>query len=152
MKHRRSFLNINSRTRRRRTTFGRPAIGRGRVRATIGFPERGRKPPQTGLYWTPGYWGENANGPGFAWNPGYWAPQVGFYGGINYGYGYFGNGYQGGRWEPNGFAYNTAVSNVNRTIITNTYVDRTVVKTTVYQSRELQRPRRRSDTPDRRSS
>ena len=89
------------------------------------------QPPQTGLYWTPGYWGENANGPGFAWNPGYWAPQVGFYGGINYGYGYFGNGYQGGRWEPNGFAYNTAVSNVNRTIITNTYVDRTVVKTTV---------------------
>ena len=87
--------------------------------------------PQTGLYWTPGYWGANANGPGFAWNPGYWAPQVGFYGGINYGYGYFGNGYQGGRWGPNGFAYNTAVSNVNRTIITNTYVDRTVVKTTV---------------------
>jgi hypothetical protein len=87
--------------------------------------------PQTGLYWTPGYWGENANGPGFAWNPGYWAPQVGFYGGINYGFGYFGNGYQGGRWGPNGFAYNTAVSNVNRTTITNTYVDRTVVRTTV---------------------
>jgi hypothetical protein len=87
--------------------------------------------PQTGLYWTPGYWGENANGPGFAWNPGYWAPQVGFYGGINYGFGYYGSGYQGGRWGPNGFAYNTAVSNVNRTIITNTYVDRTVVKTTV---------------------
>ncbi|HTA38156.1 MAG TPA: stalk domain-containing protein, partial [Candidatus Acidoferrales bacterium] len=89
------------------------------------------QPPQTGLYWTPGYWGENPNGSGFAWNAGYWAPQVGFYGGINYGYGYFGNGYQGGRWGPQGFAYNTAYSNVNRTIITNTYINRTVTTTTV---------------------
>jgi hypothetical protein len=85
--------------------------------------------PQSGLYWTPGYWGQN--GSGYAWNAGYWAPQVGFYGGVNYGFGYFGDGYQGGRWGNNGFAYNTAYSNVNRTIVTNTYVNNTIVNTTV---------------------
>ena len=49
--------------------------------------------PQPGLFWTPGYWAWNGNG--FLFNEGYRAPQVGFYGGINYGYGYFGQGYQG---------------------------------------------------------
>jgi Copper amine oxidase N-terminal domain/WXXGXW repeat (2 copies) len=84
--------------------------------------------PQTGLYWTPGYWSQN--GSGYGWNAGYWAPQVGFYGGVNYGFGYFGDGYQGGRWGSNGFAYNTAYSNVNRTVITNTYINKTVINTT----------------------
>jgi len=35
---------------------------------------------------------------GFFFNDGYWGPEVGFYGGINYGFGYFGEGYGGGRW------------------------------------------------------
>lgn len=52
-------------------------------------------------------------------------PHVGFYGGINYGFGYGGTGYYGGRWEGRTFYYNTAVTNVNRTIVRNIYVDRT---------------------------
>jgi len=83
-------------------------------------------PPATGLYWTPGYWG--ASGPGWAWHPGWWGPQVGFYGGINYGYGYYGSGFVGGYWSGNAFRYNTAVVNVNRTVIHNTYVNKTVVR------------------------
>jgi hypothetical protein len=48
---------------------------------------------------------------------------VGFYGGINYGFGYGGVGFVGGRWNGGVFAYNTAVVNVNRTVIHNTYVE-----------------------------
>jgi hypothetical protein len=50
--------------------------------------------PFQGALWTPGYWGWSDGG--YAWNEGYWGPVVGFYGGINYGYGYFGRGYEGG--------------------------------------------------------
>ena len=78
-------------------------------------------PPQTGLLWTPGYWGWG--GAAFIWHAGYWGPHVGFYGGINYGFGYGGVGFFGGRWEGGHFAYNTAVVNVNRTVIHNTYVE-----------------------------
>ena len=42
------------------------------------------EPPSDGLLWTPGYWGWG-NG-GYAWNGGYWGPEVGFYGGVNYGF------------------------------------------------------------------
>ncbi len=75
--------------------------------------------PQVGYLWTPGYWGWG--GSGFIFHEGYWGPRVGFYGGINYGFGYVGNGYQGGRWQGNHFAYNTYVNHVNTTIIHNTY-------------------------------
>lgn len=85
--------------------------------------------PQQGYLWTPGYWGWNGNG--YAYNNGYWANQVGFYGGINYGFGYPGTGFYGGRWGPGGFAYNTAVWPVNRTVIHNTYIDKTVIHKTV---------------------
>ena len=75
--------------------------------------------PQAGYLWTPGYWAfENT---GYFWHIGYWGRQVGFYGGINYGYGYFGSGYQGGRWDGGAFRYNRAVSNVNIQIIHNVY-------------------------------
>ncbi|HEY6823410.1 MAG TPA: hypothetical protein VI195_03150, partial [Steroidobacteraceae bacterium] len=47
-----------------------------------------------GLLWTPGYWGW-ADGV-YLWHAGYWGPQVGFYGGINYGFGYTGVGFEGG--------------------------------------------------------
>ena len=83
-------------------------------------------PPRVGLLWTPGWWGWN-NG-AYAFNQGYWGPHVGFYGGINYGYGYTGNGYWGGRWVGNNFSYNTYVSNVNKSVIHNTYVNRNVNK------------------------
>jgi hypothetical protein len=83
-------------------------------------------PPSANTYWTPGYWGYN-NG-SYSWNNGYWAPQVGYYGGIDYGFGYNGAGYTGGYWNNGAFAYNTAVSNVNRRIVRNVYVRRAIVR------------------------
>jgi hypothetical protein len=79
------------------------------------------RPPQVGLLWTPGYWGWG--GGGYLFHAGYWGPHVGFYGGVNYGFGYGGTGFWGGRWEGGHFAYNTAVMHVDRTVIRNTYVD-----------------------------
>src|SRR5580658_116367 len=53
--------------------------------------------PVAGYLWTPGYWGWG--GSAFIWHAGYWGPTIGFYGGINYGYGYTGAGYAGGYWR-----------------------------------------------------
>ena len=78
--------------------------------------------------WTPGYWG--FGGGVYAWHAGYWGPHVGFYGGVNYGFGYGGVGFVGGRWFGGAFHYNTAVTNVNTTVVRNVYVDRTVVRNT----------------------
>jgi hypothetical protein len=78
------------------------------------------------VLWTPGYWGYDGSRYGF--NEGYWGPSVGFYGGIDYGYGYGGQGYYGGEWSGNVFRYNTAVTRVNTTVIRNTYVNREVVR------------------------
>ena len=50
--------------------------------------------PEVGYFWTPGYWGWGGNA--FFFHEGYWGPRVGFYGGINYGYGDWGDGYWGG--------------------------------------------------------
>src|SRR5271169_4796876 len=75
--------------------------------------------PQVGFLWTPGYWGWG--GSAFFFHEGYWGPEVGFYGGINYGFGYGGVGYECGRWEGGRFSYNTYVNHVNTTIIHNTY-------------------------------
>jgi hypothetical protein len=84
--------------------------------------------PEVGFFWTPGYWAWD--GGGFVFYEGYWGPVVGFYGGINYGYGYFGHGYEGGRWDHDHFFYNRAVTNVNVTEIHNVYETR-VNNTTV---------------------
>jgi WXXGXW repeat (2 copies) len=81
-------------------------------------------PPAVGLLWTPGYWGWG--GGAFLWHAGYWGPTVGFYGGINYGFGYTGVGFFGGYWNHGAFFYNRAVNNVNVTNITNVY-NKTVV-------------------------
>src|SRR5215469_7539371 len=72
-----------------------------------------------GLLWTPGYWGWA--GGVYAWHAGYWGPHVGFYGGINYGFGYTGVGFVGGAWHGGVYSYNTAVTNVNTTVVHNTY-------------------------------
>lgn len=69
-------------------------------------------PPQVGVLWTPGYW-DFVNG-GYGWHRGYWGDHVGYYGGLNYGYGYSGDGYYGGRWERGHFRYNQAYNNVPR--------------------------------------
>jgi len=76
-------------------------------------------PPFVGALWTPGYWGWT-NGL-YVWHAGYWGPHVGFYGGINYGFGYFGVGFVGGYWRSGAFFYNTAVTNVNVTVVNNVF-------------------------------
>lgn len=80
--------------------------------------------PFTGGLWTPGYWGWG--GSAFLWHAGYWGTSVGFYGGVNYGYGYGGIGYEGGYWNHGAFFYNRSVSRVNVVNIHNVY-NRTVI-------------------------
>ncbi len=83
--------------------------------------------PAPGLLWTPGYWGWNEGV--YLWHPGYWGPHVGFYGGVNYGFGYFGVGFAGGYWQGRTFFYNRSVTNVT---ITNVHIyNRTVNNITV---------------------
>jgi len=81
--------------------------------------------PYEGALWTPPYWGWS--GGVYMFHPGYWGRHVGYYGGVNYGFGYIGIGFVGGEWRGREFAYNTAVINVNRTVIHNTYVNTTIV-------------------------
>jgi len=85
--------------------------------------------PQPGFLWTPGWWGWG--GSAFLFHVGYWGPHIGFYGGINYGFGYFGNGFEGGRWEGGHFFYNRSVNNVNVTNIHNVYNTTVINNTTV---------------------
>jgi len=68
------------------------------------------EPPSYGYLWTPGYW-RYYNGR-YLFSDGYWGPQVGFYGGVDYGYGYGGSGYNGGRWQGNQFYYNSQANNL----------------------------------------
>src|SRR6266403_648540 len=87
------------------------------------------QPPRVGVLWTPGYWA--FMGGVYGWHAGYWGPHVGFYGGVNYGYGYVGVGYVGGRWDGGRYAYNRSVNNVNTTVIHNTYNQTVVNNVTV---------------------
>jgi hypothetical protein len=75
--------------------------------------------PFIGALWTPGYWGWNDGV--YIWYAGYWGPVVGYYGGVNYGYGYTGRGYYGGRWQGNAFYYNRTVNNINVRNVTTYY-------------------------------
>ncbi|MCL5005984.1 MAG: hypothetical protein M1404_05575 [Acidobacteria bacterium] len=75
--------------------------------------------PFVGALWTPGYWG--FGGGLYYWHPGYWGTLVGYYGGIDYGFGYPGFGYRGGYWNHDRFFYNRAVNNIRTTNITNVY-------------------------------
>ena len=92
--------------------------------ATTGCPARGCSRP------TPVPSGLPATGVGATaatyWHPGYWGRHVGFYGGVNYGFGYFGRGYEGGYWDHDRFAYNRSVTNVNIVNVHNVY-NKTVI-------------------------
>jgi len=81
-----------------------------------------------GMLWTPGYWGWA--GGLYVWHGGYWGPHVGFYGGINYGYGYGGVGFVGGEWRRGAFYYNRSVTNVSVTNVTNVYNKTVIVNNT----------------------
>jgi len=84
--------------------------------------------PYEGALWTPPYWG--FSGGVYRLFPGYWGTHIGFYGGINYGFGYIGVGYHGGYWNSGRFFYNTTVNNINRTVIHNVYSYNVVNRTT----------------------
>jgi len=75
--------------------------------------------PAIGLLWTPGWWGWDSGF--YRWHHGYWGPHVGYYGGIDYGYGYPGEGYEGGYWRGRDFYYNRAVNRVDPDYIHHTY-------------------------------
>ncbi len=75
--------------------------------------------PYVGALWTPGYWGYRHNR--YEFFRGYWGPHVGYYGGVNYGYGYTGVGFRGGYWTGGHFSYNRAVANVDINLIHNVY-------------------------------
>ena len=84
--------------------------------------------PEVGYLWTPPWWGlENGL---FLFHDGFWGPEIGFYGGIDYGFGYFGVGFVGGRWDGGHFFYNRAFVNINEVNIHNVY-NETVVHETV---------------------
>jgi hypothetical protein len=90
-------------------------------------------PPTVGFLWTPSYWGFSDGV--YLFHAGYWGPEVGFYGGINYGCGYYGTGFAGGVWRGDRFIYNTAAVRVNNTFIHNTYSDRRIINRTTIVNR-----------------
>lgn len=77
--------------------------------------------PYYGALWTPGYWGWRDDDDRYEWHGGYWGTHIGYYGGVNYGFGYTGYGYYGGHWDNGGFAYNRTVNNVYNGRVTNYY-------------------------------
>lgn len=80
------------------------------------------RPPAVGMFWTPGYWAWSNSG--YFFNRGYWGREVGFYGGVNYGYGYNGYGYQGGYWNRGAFYYNRSINNFGNRHFNRTYSKR----------------------------
>src|SRR5579862_5328440 len=84
--------------------------------------------PEPGLLWTPGYWGFDNDV--YVFYAGYWGPHCGYYGGINYGFGYTGDGYEGGYWNNGAFFYNRSVNNITNVNITNVYNKTVVVNNT----------------------
>ena len=105
---RRRCPNTSSRRCRRPATLDARLLGLEQRRLLLGAGRLGRA-AAAGLLWTPGYWA--FVGGVYLFHRGYWAPHVGFYGGVNYGYGYNGLGYEGGRWENGRFFYNATVNN-----------------------------------------
>jgi len=77
------------------------------------------EPPYEGALWTPGYWG--FYGARYSFYPGHWGLHIGFYGGINYGFGYIGLGYEGGYWNGGHFFYNRVYNNINVRTVHNVY-------------------------------
>jgi len=85
-------------------------------------------PPYYGALWTPPYWGWCSVH--YCFHRGYWGPHVGFYGGVDYGFGYVGFGFFGGYWQGNNFYYNRSVTNVGPSV--RNYYQRNVVVNNVH--------------------
>ena len=77
------------------------------------------EPPYMDALWTPGYWG--FYGGRYLFYPGHWGMHIGFYGGIDYGFGYVGFGYEGGYWNGGHFFYNRVYNHVNTRVVHNVY-------------------------------
>jgi hypothetical protein len=77
------------------------------------------EPPFVGALWTPGYWAFYDGL--YSFYPGYWGLHMGFYGGINYGFGYLGFGYEGGYWNSGHFFYNSIYNHLNTRVVHNVY-------------------------------
>ncbi len=82
--------------------------------------------PYMGALWTPGYWGFYSGR--YLFYPGYWGLHIGFYGGINYGFGYMGFGYEGGYWNAGHFFYNRVYNNIRGGGVHNVYSYRANVR------------------------
>ncbi len=94
-------------------------------------------PPYTNALWTPGYWGYYGNR--YRFHHGFWGLHIGYYGGIDYGYGYIGHGYYGGYWDHDHFNYNRSVNNINTTNIHNVYNRSVVVNNVTYRGEPVNR-------------
>ena len=82
-------------------------------------------PPMAGMLWTPPYWGW-ADG-AYVFHAGYWGPSVGYYGGVDYGFGYGGVGYQGGHSDGANFVYNRSANNFGSMHVTHVYDQKVTV-------------------------
>ncbi len=89
-------------------------------------------PPFAGALWTPGYWAWNDGV--YFFHRGYWGPVVGYYGGINYGFGYFGSDYVGGYWRRGVFNYNRGYNRIDNRVV-NVYNNTTIINKTVINNR-----------------
>ena len=91
-------------------------------------------PPFSGALWTPGYWAWNDGV--YFFRRGYWGPVVGYYGGINYGFGYFGSDYVGGYWRRGVFNYNRGYNHIDNRVV-NVYNNNTTIinKTVINNNR-----------------
>jgi len=82
--------------------------------------------PYVGALWTPGFWG--FYGGRYLFYPGHWGFHIGWYGGINYGFGYIGFGYEGGYWNGGRFFYNRVYNHINERVVHNVYSYRANVR------------------------
>lgn len=91
-------------------------------------------PPFAGALWTPGYWAWNDGV--YFFHRGYWGPVVGYYGGINYGFGYFGVDYVGGYWRRGVFNYNRGYNHIDNRVV-NVYNNTTIINRTVINNNRV---------------
>ena len=104
------------------------------------MPGAWTRPPEAGLLWTPGYWGYSGNR--YRYYNGYWGLHIGYYGGIDYGFGYVGTGYQGGYWSGDRFNYNRAANNINTSDVR--VYNRTVTNTVIINNITINNPTSRA--------